>query len=265
LDLYIPAADTLSSSASAWLSSLSAATKAEDRIEDMFLAEVLTAVEARVQGTWDVLSDLGQFDNRSVVPVLKIARRSILPYEHLRDWALRVLLDRDDSESYSDLVRSGSSVRKSYEFRAYIEAVYYTRSSSPAVIAGLRSVFDSPEMPIELRYAAASALAEIHTKPLLPLFEKWLFDSDPILRAYGAAGVGLFANGCGVSKKGHNGCFRDAEAPRPAYWVPELHEKQMNGFRASKHNVASAAPWVAFWQDWWKKNSIFVLNDPRPR
>jgi hypothetical protein len=261
LDLYIPAADTLSSSASAWLNS-QAEKQFDGALQDMFLAEVLSAVEARVPRGTVAWGNLTEFENRSVVSVLRIVRKSTLAYEDMRDLALSLLLKRRDPESFSDLVHSGPAVSKSREFRSYFTAIQNTRSDSPDVIAGLRSVFDAPEMPTELRYAAANALANIHTRPLLPLFEKWLFDTDPILQAYGAVGIGMIANGCGVSKERELGCVMGSEAPRPRYWVPELHEKQMFGFVASKYNVALAAPRVAFWQDWWNQSSTRVLNDP---
>ena len=258
--LYIPAEQSLSSGAA------NLPNRGNWDVKEAFLAEIVSFAEGRSAGRISQLNQTFALEDRLAIPGLRAIRTSTLATLDVKDRALTLLIRRGYPGSFSDLVQSAGRIAKTSEYRRLAEALQSVRSTTSVVQSGLRSVFESPNSPRTLRYAAANALAEAHNKDMLPLFEAMLFSPDPILGVYGAVGIGMIANGCGISER-DSGCVRDINGSRPAYWVPELHERQiLGGFNPEKLKGGGRADTgVSFWQSWWRANFKVVLNDPSPR
>lgn len=232
-------------------------------LAETFLAELIALCENRQTGGFDNLYRSKEFDDTLAISALRSVSDSPLPYQDTRDLAVLLRLERGDPDSIREIAEAAPRLQRTSQFQRYLSSVQDLRSVAPVVLQGLRAIVEADRQPLKLRYAAANALGEVHTKDLLPLFEKLLFDRDPVFQAYGALGIGMIANGCGVSPR-LSGCVFDPEAPRPSYWTPELRANQVLGFVPGYQSVQGHAQKVAFWQAWWKANSRFVLNNPRP-
>lgn len=210
---------------------------------DRVLVELVAATEAGARIPVDFVVIFRA--HRS--PVLEAAfRRFVTTADpRLRIIGLRGLISVGDPAAVQRL-RDEHIVLESSPFwaSALQELNAYFVSTDPTAITGLGSMAVDPKAPQDLRTAAASALARIHTPGTLPYLALLLTDPSSALQAAAVGGLAGFANNVPI------GSHEPAAGP----WKYRTDDTIAHSAFDESLVRQRQAYYVGFWQDWWRQH-----------
>jgi len=127
----------------------------------------------------------------------------------------------------------------------------YFRSGSPADLKTLARLTNAG--PIDVRRAAAYALAAVHSRDSLPFLANLLESDDPDIRSYGVGGLAMFANHVAtITITSYPGAGMQPQSGDAPYRTQETMKHFTMGSETMRSNEAY---YVIFWKDWWKQHA----------
>ncbi|MFN7933394.1 MAG: HEAT repeat domain-containing protein [Bryobacteraceae bacterium] len=162
----------------------------------------------------------------------------------LRSIGLRGSLASGDISALLSVQRSYSSLSSDTagwhglldELRSYYSNV------TPQALSVLGQIASDPTGRVDLRSAAAGALARMHTREALPFLAVLLDDPSQDLRAIASGGIASFANNLPM------GSHQPATGPWP-YRTPETIAR-----------ATFEARHAPFWKAWWQENRTKLIQ-----
>jgi len=128
-----------------------------------------------------------------------------------------------------------------------------TDSISVAVLG--RAATDKSDPNIQFRFAAAHALARVHTKDALPYLATLMDDSNQELRTEGIGGLGAFALGLPVQTPASIPSMSYLQRSSTPYRNAETEANFTYSPFAIKKNEAA---YLTFWKKWWTQNKASI-------
>lgn len=189
----------------------------------------------------DIASQYRNHRSPAVKALLNQFRESSNP--KLRVQGLRGAIIDGDEQALANIQQEVSGLSPGWTATVSEELRNFFASTSPRAIAGLGSLVLSSGVSRELRYAAATALARIHTRETLPLLATLLDDPDPALRARAVGGLAMFANNVPVGQY----------HPSPGQWKYRTEATLKNSVMDQRVIHANPAV-VSFWKAWWNEH-----------
>lgn len=122
------------------------------------------------------------------------------------------------------------------------------RSEEPAGIAVLSALALDTKRSMELREAAAHALAMIHSPHTLRALAALLDDPEMELRRKACVGLGMFANGTPAHQLRY---AKTMEHLKPSAHSKYRSPETLNYFGFDRDQEAE---FIHFWKDWWQKH-----------
>jgi hypothetical protein len=117
------------------------------------------------------------------------------------------------------------------------------QNTSPQAVQNLGQVATDASCGIELRVAAAGALARMHTQQSLAYMARLLEDSDITLRSMGVGGISSFANNVPVG----------SHEPAPGPWKYRTDDTIAHSAFDAAIVGSNEAYYVGFWRSWWRQ------------
>jgi hypothetical protein len=155
---------------------------------------------------------------------------------------LRGALEESDIGALATVERHRASLSRSmgawYSLQRVISEKF--RNTSPAAVTTLARL-TAPAPDRDLRVAAATALAAIHTKEALPHLAALLDDPDRELQALGVGGLAMFANNIPIG----------LHHPAPGEWKYRTEETMRNSVMSADVIARDPGRYLGFWKTWW--------------
>ncbi len=228
-------------------------------VQDKVASELAAAIEA-----WDGSFKL-QFDDlfsgdleNLKSPVIRTLDERLAASQSVRQQVLGLngLIIGGDANALARAVASDPSFSKDgLERGKLLFAIREMfRSTDPAAIATLGQTAESTSAALDLRRAAAHALAAIHTSATLPYLATLLDDSDPTLRVEGIGGIGAFANSLPMQTPANTASLAYLQLPASG---PHKTEDTVAHFAMGPKAIESNEGfYLPFWKAWWQQNRV---------
>ena len=153
--------------------------------------------------------------------------------------ALRALLGEADPTSLSLLAANPALRSAALDAHAFDGLRWYFHNADPARVRLLAQLAGDGANSMDLRVAAASALARVHTTEALPFLAQFLESTDPTVRGCGVGGLAMFANHVPIG----------SHEPAAGDWRWRTEETIAHS-GTDGHDQDS----VRFWKNWWVAN-----------
>jgi len=156
--------------------------------------------------------------------------------------SLQALLAEGDTTALARVSTDPALRRVAAEAHAFDGLKGYFKNTDPAAVRALGELAGDNSNSMELRIAAASALARIHTRQALPFLAQLLDSPDVNLRVLGVGGLSMFANHVPIG----------SHEPAAGDWPWRTEETiAHSGMEGSN---------VGFWKSWWAANQAALLQ-----
>jgi hypothetical protein len=208
------------------------------------LLEMLGAVGAplpkRPGGFVDVVAEY----RVSPTPAVRSVFRRWLTSDSPRLAAIGVqaLLAEGDTTALSRVAADPGLRSTAVKAHAFDGLKFYFKNSDPAAVNALGRLAGDNSNGMELRIAAASALARVHTRQALPFLAQLLDTPDPTLRTFAVGGLSMFANHVPIG----------SHEPAAGEWPWRTDE-------TVAHSAMDGSN-VGFWRSWWAANQAALLQ-----
>jgi len=211
---------------------------------DKVLRELVAAIKAN---SVPVPVDLAAIHRTNRSPILDKAFREFAVSTDAKLMTLghRGLISVSDTSVVQSLHQNFQTLHAAPFWLPLVDEIKYQyTNASPVAVRGLGSLVTDQTSPAELRLAAATALARVHSRESLPYLAELLDDSHQELKALAVGGLASFANNVPVG--GHD--------PAAGEW------KYHNDATIAHSSFSSAPPNVAFWKTWWLQNNADLAH-----
>jgi hypothetical protein len=219
---------------------------------DSAVSEIAASVGSSRGRAEQLISNLGSLNTPTVVGVLTDFSKSQNPA--VRSEGLAGLLSRNQPGSLSLLTQLWPSIKDDPAAEDVVFALKYSfRDTSSKSVVELVNIAESPSTVAQVREAAITALAAVHTKEALLFLASLLSSDDPDERMKGVWGLSSFANGC------------PPQTPDNVASGDYLHFKYASEYRTKEtidHFAFRRGPKkeeddaVAYWLNWWNINKL---------
>ena len=174
-------------------------------------------------------------------------RFSVSNDARLKTIGLKARLRQGDLAALAEVRASVKDVANYTGAARVTEAIrFYFLNEEPAAVKILGELLVAEDASIELRNAAATALARLHSKEALPYLAKMLESPNITMRTYAVGGMAMFANNVPVG--GHH--------PAPGDWKYRTEETIRHSALDERLVSENEAFYVGFWMDWWSQHRI---------
>jgi hypothetical protein len=206
--------------------------------------EILGEIEAAPPNEPGGLSELIWEYHASPTPGLRSVFRRWLASgsPELAAIGAQVLLAEGDATALSRIAADPALRSTAVKAHAFDGLKFYFKNSNPAAVKALGRLASDNSNGMELRIAAASGLARVHTRQALPFLALLLDSPDPTLRTLAVGGLSMFANNVPT------GSHEPAAGEWPWRTDDTIAHSAMDGGN------------VAFWKSWWGTNQTALMQ-----
>ena len=180
-------------------------------------------------------------------PVLRTAftRFSASPDLALRSLGLRGYVASGDPSSILDVYQNYTTLSASKFWRSLVQEIkFYYVNSTPQSVQTLGQIATDTKTGLDLRIAAAVALARIHTQQSLPYLARLLADPNFSLKSAAVGGMASFANNVPIG----------SHEPASGTWRYRTDDTIAHSAFDENIVTKQESYYVGFWQTWWQKN-----------
>jgi hypothetical protein len=220
-----------------------ASLPATPSVLDRVLLELAVAIEARVPVPVDLVSEFRQRRSPVLTAAFERYRSSQDPF--LRGMGIRGALAAGDPSGLQTVHKNYTALADSKGWVPIVQEIkIYYSNAAPAAVQGLGAIATDSNVGADLRAAAATALARMHTRQTLPFLAQ-LLAMDPIsLRAAAVGGLSSFANNVPI------GLHEPASGP----WQYRTEDTISHSVFDNAIFASREAYYLEFWKSWWQQN-----------
>lgn len=202
---------------------------------DQVLAELVLKLETTSKTSHDLVRTFR--DNRSPVLLSAFNRLRVHQDPVMRSIGMQGILATGDPSAIAFVRQNYSSLSSSNGWRRIVDEIkFYYLNTSPEAIQVLGQMAVDSKTGDDLRIAATSALARMHTQPTLSYLAQLLGDPNPAIREVACGGMGSFANNTPIG----------SHQPAAGDWPYRSQETIAHaGYSAGN---------AAFWKAWWSQH-----------
>jgi hypothetical protein len=210
---------------------------------DNVLVEMVITVEASAALPYDLVAIARE--TRSPVLTAAFSRYLAKQDPALFLLGLRGSLLSGDPSAIQTAQQQSAALSSVRGWQALVQEIkiYYV-NNSPQAVQILGQVATNTSVGLDLRSAAAGALARIHTKQSLPYLAALLAEQDGTLKAMGVGGLASFANNVPIG----------SHEPAPGAWQYRTNDTIAHSAFDPRTVGARESYYVGFWQNWWQQN-----------
>jgi len=211
---------------------------------DGVLAEMVMAREADASMPFDFVEIFRE--SQSAVLASAFTRFRTASKPSLALIGLRGRVQMGDSSAISTAQQRHKALSSSSGWRALLEEirVHYLNTSAQA-IQSLGQIVTDPGTGMDLRLAAAGALARMHTRRSLPYLAALLDDRDSKLRTMAVGGLARFANNVPIG----------SHEPAPGPWPYRTDDTITHSAIDEARIEAPGSDYLSFWRSWWREHA----------
>ncbi len=158
--------------------------------------------------------------------------------------SLSVLLGAGNRGALARLASDRALRSSALEPGAYDGLKFHFQNADPAAVRLLGQLAGDNSGRMDLRAAAASALAKVHTRQALPFPAQFLDSTDSTIRSCGVGGLAMFANNVPI------GSYEPAAGKWP--W--------RTGDTIAHSAMVDSQDSVRFWKNWWTANRALLTQ-----
>jgi hypothetical protein len=178
------------------------------------------------------------------------------PIAEFRSAGLAGQLDTEQPDAITRIEEVWPSIRndasRSHVIRAIRDSYRDTAPNSVRQLARLAAE------NADLRMAAITALAAVHTREALPFLAELLTSADPAERMKGVFGISAFANGCPPQTPDNLANMAYLQIPASSPYQTEETRKNFAFRRGGSE--PEEEPFISFWITWWRAHPEFHLR-----
>jgi hypothetical protein len=226
-----------------------ASLPANPSVLDRVLLELAVAVEARAPVPVDLVSEFRQSHSSVLTAAFGRYRSSQDPF--LRGMGIRGALAAGDASGLQTVHQNYAALAAGKGWVPIVQEIkIYYSNAAPAAVQELGTIATDSNVGADLRVAAASALARMHTRQTLPFLGQ-LLGMDPIsLRAAAVGGLSSFANNVPV------GLHEPASGP----WQYRTDDTISHSVFDNAAFASREAYYLEFWKSWWQQNQGALMR-----
>lgn len=168
------------------------------------------------------------------------------------------LLSRNAPGSIATVARIWPSIRSDHAKEYVIDAIRNSfRDTAVESVQQLAALGNEPSSLPDLRPAAISALASIHTREAIPFLASLLSSPDSGERMSAIIGISSFASGCPPQTPANVASMEYIQFKSPSpYRTPQT----IAAFAFGPVDSEREDELVAFWTDWWNENRATIIQ-----
>lgn len=217
-----------------------------DSIKDNVLLEILAAVSVgfpkRTAGMIDLPYELLRNQTSKVKSALKPYQDSELG--QLKALSIGIFASEGDLDTLFEL-ETDDNFRKSTFSTIFVDQIkFHFKSTNPNSVSSLGRISTNEKIDINLRIAAASGLARVHTVEALPYLAQLLESSDPQLKTLAVGGLSKFANNVQPGES----------SPANIKWKFRNQETIEHATMDAKLIQQNESYYIDYWKSWWYTN-----------
>jgi hypothetical protein len=215
---------------------------------DRVLAEMVTALEAGAAVPYDLVGIARE--TRSTVLTAAFSR-FLSKQDRLLTVGLRGSLVSGDHSAILAARRNYAALSSGRDWAELLQDVrsYYV-STEPHAIQVLGEVATDNTTGMDLRTAAAAALARMHTQQSLPYLAKLLAEDNITLKTMAVGGLAGFANNVPIG----------SHEPAAGQWPYRTDDTIAHSVFDERLVSAREPYYVGFWMAWWQQNQSKLLQ-----
>ena len=210
---------------------------------DRVLLEVVVAIESGAPAPVDLLWAFRESNS----PVLGKAFSRFLAKadKRLRIVGLRGAVIGSDPGIIGVIHQDRAALAADGAWRLLVDDIkYHYVNASPEAVQSLGQVAVDQKEPMDLRIAAAAALARVHTRQTLPYLARLLDAEDMWLKTAAVGGMASFANNVPIG----------SHQPASGSWPYRTEETILHSTFDHGAIVNRGAYFVGFWKSWWHEH-----------
>lgn len=173
--------------------------------------------------------------------------------ERIQALGLRALIAEGDLGALQRVASEQDKLMASSFGRAIAQDLrFYFRNAEPAAVRILGPLATSENIRQEVRIAAATALARVHTRESLQYLAGLLGSPDLMLRTLAVGGMAMFANNVPIN----------SHHPVPGDWPYRTEETIAHSTMDPNTIARNESYYVGFWKNWWFQNKETLVTPP---